>query len=33
MKIFLDTADTREIKHYWGCGLIDGVNHKPFTHP
>ena len=29
MKIFLDTADTREIKHYWGCGLIDGVTTNP----
>ena len=29
MKIFLDTADTEEIKHYWGCGLIDGVTTNP----
>jgi len=29
MKIFLDTADTEEIKHYWGTGLIDGVTTNP----
>ena len=29
MKIFLDTADTEEIKHYWSTGLIDGVTTNP----
>jgi len=29
MKIFLDTADTREIRHYYQTGLIDGVTTNP----
>ena len=29
MKIFLDTADTEEIRKYYGTGLIDGVTTNP----
>ena len=29
MKIFLDTADTEQIKKYHGTGLIDGVTTNP----
>ena len=29
MRIFLDTADTEEIKKYWSTGLIDGITTNP----
>ena len=29
MQIFLDTADTREIRHYYQTGLVDGVTTNP----
>ena len=29
MKIFLDTADTEEVRKYFATGLVDGVTTNP----